>query len=352
MNMRASKNKTVLLATFAVLAILGLLYVFVYTLKRNVEPPPESVSMVGPAEYFNPDANPVNAIIGVKVINVGNLDLTTGLYFMDFYLTIICDRPCQPDIDILNAFSAPEVETQFTDEAGTIHAYRVRANLITNVYLENFPFDEQTLSLAIGDKHATKDDLVFIADPSYSGWDYTHLHVLGWSIRNQIDVNTVEDAYPNNLGGLYSRFTFSIKVYKPWLSSFINNLFPVLIIMLVGFLSFLFKPEAAGERLTLTSSTLVALILFHINLNSGIPPLASLTYADKFMIVNYLAVSVSIAVSAVLLVLRDSEDNDSAQRLNRWTRWAVPILWVLFLLGMTLWQFNSEQITLWFQNQI
>jgi len=106
MNMRASKNKTTLLATFTVLAILGLLYSFVYTLKRNVEPPPESVAIVGPAEYFNPDANPIHANIGVYVINVGNLDLTTGIYFMDFYLGIYCDRPCQPDVDILNAASA------------------------------------------------------------------------------------------------------------------------------------------------------------------------------------------------------------------------------------------------------
>lgn len=349
MNMRTSKNKAALLATSIVFVILGLLYVFIYTLKRNVEPPPEAVSIVGPAEYFNPDANPVNAIIGVQVINVGNLDLTTGLYFMDFYLTIICDRPCQPDIDILNAFTAPELETQLTDAEGTIHAYRVRANLITNVYLENFPFDEQTLSLSIGDKHATKDDLVFIADPSYSGWDYTHLHVLGWSIRNQIDVGTVEDAYPNNLGGLYSRFTFSIKVYKPWFSSFINTLFPVLIIMLVGFLSFLLSLDAAGERLTLTSSTLVALILFHISLNSSIPPHSSLTFADKFMIVNYVAISISIAVSAIMLVLRDAGNADSALGLNRWTRWVVPVLWALLLLGMTIWQFNSEQIAAWFQ---
>lgn len=346
MNMKSSRNKGYLLAIFTLLLLFGLLYGFIITLKQNIEPPPETVSITGPAEYINPDANPVNATIGVHVINVGNLDLTTGIYFMDFYLTIICDRPCSPEIDILNAASAPEIEKQFADTQGdTVHGYRVRANLITDVYLENFPFDEQTLTLSIGDKQATKDDLAFNADPSYSGWDYTHLHVLGWSIRQQIDVSTSEDAYPNNLGGLFSRFNFSIKVYKPWLSSFINNLFPVLIIMLVGFLSFLLRPEAAGERLTLSSSTLVALILFHINLNSAIPPLASLTYADKFMIVNYLVLSISITISAIMLVLRDGNNIDGALRLNRWTRWIIPILWALALLIMTYWQFNGGQIS-------
>lgn len=349
MNMRASKNKTALLATFTVLAILGLLYSFVYTLKRNVEPPPESVAIVGPAEYFNPDANPIHANIGVYVINVGNLDLTTGIYFMDFYLGIYCDRPCQPDVDILNAASAPEIEKQAADTQGdTVHTYRVRANLLTYVYLENYPFDEQTLTLSIGDKQARRDDLIFNEDPSYSGWDYGHLHTLGWLFRNKLDVHVYEDAYPN-ISGLFSRYQLSITAYKPWLSAFINNLFPVLIIMLVGFLSFLLSLEAAGERLTLTSSTLVALILFHISLNSSIPPHSSLTFADKFMIVNYIAISISIAISAIMLVLRDAGNTESALGLNRWTRWVVPVLWTLLLLGMTVWQFNSGQVMAWFQ---
>jgi len=347
--MNSSRSKRYLLTTSVVLVFFGLLYGFIYVLKSNVEPPPESVAITGPAEYINPDANPVNANIGVYVINVGNLDLTTGIYFMDFYLTIACDRPCNPDVDILNATSAPEIEKQSADTQGdTVHTYRVRANLITDVNLDNSPFDEQTLTLSIGDKQATKDDLVFLADPAFSGWDYGHLHLLGWFIRHQWEVITTEDAYPN-LAGLYSRFEFSIRVYKPWLSAFINNIFPVLVIVLVGFLSFLLTPEAAGERLTLTSSTLVALILFHINLNSAVPPHASLTYADKFMVVNYVAMSASIVISAIMLVLRDGKDIESAGRLNRWVRWVVPLLWILLLLAITIWQFNSGQILARFQ---
>lgn len=349
MNMSSSKNKPILRAVFTILVILGILVGFVYTLKSNVEPPQEAVSIVGPATYINPDANPINATIGVFIINVGNLDLSTGIYFMDFYLTILCDRPCQPEVDIINATSAPEIEKQVADTQGDlVHAYRVRANLITYVNLENFPFDEQTLILSIGDKQATKDDMQFVADPNFSGWDYTNLHVLGWQFRNQLDVQVFENAYPN-LPYLYSRFQLSITAYKPWLSSFINNLLPVLIIMLVGFLSFILNPEAAGDRLTLTSSTLVALILFHLSLNSAIPPLSSFTFADKFMIVNYLAISLATAISAIMLVLRDAGNIESAIRLNRWTRWVVPFLWALFLLGMTAWQFNSEQIIARFQ---
>jgi len=350
--MNRTKRSTYVLSAIVLLIFFALLVGFFLTLKNNLEPALEPVALVGPATYIDPNADPIQADIGVYVISVGNLELTTGIYFMDFYLTIVCDRPCHPDPDILNAASTPEIDRQNADTQGdTLHFYRVRANLLTDVYLENFPFDEQVLNLSVGDKQATKEEMVFTAEPGLSGWDYGHMHVLGWALKPDWEAMVVEDAYPVNLGGNYIRYLFSITVFKPWLSSFINNIFPVLVIMLVGLLTFLLRPEAAGERLALASSTLLALILFHINLNTSIPPLSSLTYADKFMLVNYVTASISIAVSAIILVLKDNEDFEAANKLNEWTRWVVPPLWALLLLVITIWQFNGVQIMERFQGQ-
>jgi hypothetical protein len=81
-----------------------------------------------------------------------------------------------------------------------------------------------------------------------------------------------------------------------------NSLFAAAVIVLVGLLSFIMRPDAAGERLALTSSTLVAAILYHISLSSAIPPVGYLTYAaDKFMIANYVIVSLSVGISAALM---------------------------------------------------
>lgn len=330
---------------FLTLVFLGLfsalVYAFIAALKKNVDIPLPPVAITGPGEYINPDADPIKANIGVTVNSIGNLDLATGAYFMDFYLTIICDRACEPDLDILNASSPPEVEKLPEDtQGGTFHNYRIRADLLTPISMENFPFDKQTLSLTIGDRKATRDELIFIADPSYSAWNYGQLYALGWLIRPELNVESAEWSYPYR-GGLYSRFLFSAVVYKPWVSSFINYLLPVLIIMLVSFLSFLLGSDAAGDRLTLSSSALVALILFHININNSIPPLTTLTYADKFMLVNYLASAITIAVSAVILFLRDSEDAALAGGINRLAGWIVPLLWGFLLFQVTVSHFST-----------
>jgi hypothetical protein len=108
------------------------------------------------------------------------------------------------------------------------------------------------------------------------------------------------------------------------------------------------RPDAAGERLALTSSTLVAAILYHISLNSAIPPVGYLTYADKFMIANYVIVSLSVGISAALMLLKDKNE-DVAQKLHLWTRWSVPILWIVLLAGVTTWHFYNIPIMGWFQ---
>lgn len=342
--MNRTRRRNYFLGTAVLLIFFALLAGFILTLRRNLEPTQEVVSFVGAPEYIDPNANPVEATIRVFVISVGNLELATGTYFMDFYLTIHCDRPCAPDPDILNAVSEPEIKIQNADTQGdTFYSYRVRANLLTEVRLDNFPFDEQVLTLWVGDRQASKSEMVFNYDPELTGWDYGHIHVLGWLVKPQVDQIVVEDVYPMDLNLLYQRYIFSVTVYKPWLSSFINNLFPVLVIMLAGLLSFLIRPEAAGERLALTSSTLVALILFHINLNTALPPMNFLTYADKFMLVNYLTASLSTGVSAIILVLKDSRNLEAANRLNGWTRWIVPPGWALLLLLVTIWQFSEAQ---------
>jgi len=343
--MKQTNRRRYILSAVILLIFVALLAGFFLTLRKNLQPPQESVAIVGAPEYIDPNADPIQANIGVYIVSVGNLELATGNYFLDFYLTIQCDRPCQPDPDILNAASAPEISRQNADTQGdTFYFYRVRANLLTDVYLEKFPFDEQILKLSIGDKQATKSEMEFVNNPDLTGWDYGHIHLLGWSVRHKLDTFLTEDAYPGNQGGLYSRYNLSLTVFKPWFSSFFSDIFPVLVIMLVGLLSFLMGPEAAGERLALTSSTLLALILFHINLNSSLPPLSSLTYADKFMIVNYLTASLSTAISAILLVLKDNKNLEAADKLNGWTRWVVPPLWALFLLVTTIWQFNGSQV--------
>lgn len=323
-------------------ALFGLLY---YETHRYVEP--AFAEFTGPAAFYDPNGENVSAAIGIYVLNVGNLDLTTGSYWMDFYLTVKCDKPCHPKPDIMNAAGTPEIEDQTGDTRGdTFYSFRIRADMITELDLADFPFDQHQLIVLVEDKVAGVEDLVFWSEPTLSGID-ENAHVAGWTLKPGWDAYMIDKVYPIYPESYYSRYHFAITIMHPLFSSFMNSLFAAAVIVLVGLLSFIMRPEAAGERLALTSSTLVASILYHISLNSAIPPVGYLTYADKFMIANYVVVSISVGISAALMLLKEGREK-VAQSLHRWTRWTVPALWVVLIASVTVWHFFGDSILAWF----
>jgi hypothetical protein len=293
-----------------------------------------------PAAVTAPGPNAIPIKVGVYILNVGNLDMTTGTYSIDFYLNLRCERACEPAIDLMNATTAPEIEDQTGDHRGnTWYTYRIRANLVTDLNLRRFPFDDHQLAIEIEDKRLSTSDAFFVVDESMTGID-TNAHVSGWLLKPVWEAAVTEHVYPVFSGETYSRYRFFVTIYHPWFTSFMKTLFAAVVIVLVGMLSFFMQPSAAGERLALTSSTLVGSILYHLTITSTIPPVSYLTYADKFMIANYIVVSAAMAVSVALMWFRDTENANKANRLHQWTRIPIPVIWVISMIVITLMEFR------------
>lgn len=272
--------------------------------------------------------------IGVYILSVGNLDTTTSRYTVDFFLNLICETEgCDPtDFDLINAGAGPEIENQTDPLEVDSYYYRVRATMRTNLDLRDFPFDEHVLEIEIEDKNKTDTEYVYIADPSQSGID-SSVYVSGWNLEPSItgEVNPHNyDVYNES----YSRARFYIRIYHPWFSSFMKGLFAAIVIVGVGMLSFLMSPTDAKDRIALTSGTLASAIFYHMTLTSSIPPVGYLTYADRFMILQYVFITASLGVAIGLFLMQsgNNEDDQRLQQLHRATRWSIPVLWVISMI--------------------
>jgi len=269
--------------------------------------------------------------IGVYILSVGNLDTTTSRYTVDFFLNFICETEnCDPTgFDLINAGAGPEVEDQ-TDpsDAGKAYYYRVRATMRTNLDLRNFPFDKHVLEIEIEDKNKNDNKYVYVADPSQSGID-SSVYVSGWDLRPTI-TGEVNSHYYDVYDEAYSRARFYISIGHPWFSSFMKGLFAAIVIVGVGMLSFLMSPNDAKDRIALTSGTLASAIFYHMTLTSSIPPVGYLTYADRFMILQYIFITASLGVSISLFLMQSANESDEKlQQLHRATHWLIPLLWIV-----------------------
>ena len=336
---RRSKNKPWVMFVIVIALILGLVPLFLSSPNSGASfsagIDPKKVVKTFPASPSATELADKEVVkVGVYILSVGNLDTTTSRYTVDFFLNFICvTKNCDPkNFDLINAGLDRDVEDQ-TDpsEAGEAYYYRVRSTMRTNLDLRNFPFDEHVLEIEIEDKNKTDAKYVYIADPEQSGID-SSVYVSGWNLEPSItgEVNSHNyDVYDEN----YSRARFYIRIYHPWFSSFMKGLFAAIVIVGVGMLSFLMKPEDAGDRLELTSATLASAIFYHLTLTASIPPVGYLTYADRFMIMQYVFITISLGVSVWLFLLQTKAEEDPSQaelanQIHGATRWLVPVLWI------------------------
>ncbi|MBI3743746.1 MAG: hypothetical protein HY261_05590 [Chloroflexi bacterium] len=278
-----------------------------------------------------PASQAVQVRTGMYMLNVGRLDTLTGTYNADFYLVFECDRPCDPGNFEFSNGRATALDKQGDDPNGK--TFRVQASFNTDVDFRNYPFDKHKLLISLEDKLLTKEQLQYVVDPKLNAID-DHVIVGGWELHGWDAI--VTDHYYPVFDETYSRYEFFIHIQRGVLAAILKSLLPALVIVLGGFLGFLLGPDKALQRLTIATAALTGAILFHVNLTSQVPPVGSLTYADKFMIVNYVGLVGALAATVAILILTDRKQEARALRIHRGSRLTVPIVWVV-LQGLVAW---------------
>jgi len=74
-----------------------------------------------------------------------------------------------------------------------------------------------------------------------------------------------------------------------------------------------------------------------------------MTFADKFMLANYVILFAALAVTVRLMLLVTAEELEKAKKLHKYTQWLIPTLWlvmtvylIVFGLSIPLWEYIQK----------
>lgn len=310
------------------LALLLLLFMPFIAFFSDARPP------ASPPEAPPPQAAGQQQVrVGIYVLSIGQFSTATGSYVVDVYLTMECDEECGPrNFEFMNG-RATAIE--ILDDEPNYKSWRIQASLFTDPDVRSYPFDRHHLKILFEDKNRSLGRLVYIADPALNGVD-PEVIIAGWQLVSW-DAQVVEHVYPT-FDAVYSRYKFEVVIERGALSSVLKSIMPALFIVLGGFLSLLLGPDKALHRLGINTGSVIGGIMFHVNLTSQLPPVGYLTLADKFMIVNYIGLVGTLAVTVVLLMWTTAASGGSvvaanllqrANRLHRVTAVALPLIWLV-----------------------
>lgn len=269
------------------------------------------------------DASRVVVRTAVYVLNVGRLDTQSGEFTVDFYLTLTCDRPCDAgNFEFMNG-RALSSDLQTDEPAEKL--YRIHAALTTNVDVRGYPFDRHHLPITLEDREIPSSGLVYVPDETLSGIDPA-VTVGGWQLAGW-DAS-VGDHYYAPWDDSWSRYEFHVIIGRGLISGLFKALLPGLLIVVSGFLALLLGPDMLIHRLGINTSAIVGAILFHINLTSQVPPVGYLTFADKFMLANYVGLIGALLATVLLMVIETRENGALSFRVHRISRATIPLTWL------------------------
>lgn len=270
-------------------------------------------------------AIPQTVDVGVYVLNVGRFDVASGSYTVDFYLSMKCDSDCEP-----GGFEFANGRATLVDlllDRPSEKFYRIQASLAENIDLKDYPFDAHALSIILEDKSKTAQELVYRANDAYSGID-PQVTIVGWDLEGWSHV--VESHYYAPYDETYSRYSFDVKIRRIFLASVLKAFLPVLFIVIAGLLAlFIHEPDKLWTRLTVNTSSLIAAVMFHLNVTGSIPPVGYLTFADKFMVATYLILLVGLVSTVLMMRHAKHKDEKTLMAIYHYSLWGLP----LFALG-------------------
>lgn len=270
-----------------------------------------------------PKKEPVRVKVGVYVLNVSKYDLQGASYKMDFYLIFKCVPVCNNmNFEIMNATSST---MRLVTKQPDILIYRIQADLSKTNNLRNYPFDAHALDIIIEDRQLTNDKSIFEPDPSTTALD-SKLSVVGFRLLPNV-ITKITNHYYTVFQRTFSSYKFSIIIERPWLAGILKGILPALIIMCCNFLALFIRIDHISQRLGIATSTLIASVVFHLNLTSSIPPLGYITFADMFMFINYICLLVVLTEVVGAMLFIETHHKDIAMRVNKICTWAIPLFW-------------------------
>lgn len=260
-----------------------------------------------------PEGGPVAIRVGVYVLNLGKLDISTGSYTVDFYMSLKSDTPMgAPSFEFTNGRAA---SVDLIEDKPTEKFYRILANLNTPIDLRKFPYDTQELRIVLEDKREAIEKIKYVPNPSETGIDPAIVFP-GWVLADW-KANSIEHDYPI-YGEKYSQYVFSVQIGRIKMNSFLKTFLPVLFMMLIVICSFFLEEDKIITRLATISSGLLAAVMFHVSISNQIPPVSYVTFADKFMMTTYLVLLLCYFLSLAVFVLHGKASPERAKKLHRW----------------------------------
>ncbi|MBV8642130.1 MAG: ABC transporter substrate-binding protein [Verrucomicrobia bacterium] len=226
---------------------------------------------------------------GIDINQISRVDTSKGTFSSDFYLWFRYagdDEVRSVDLNAATEKSPYDEKSPLLEQKlNGLHysLYRIRGDFRSTFDFHDYPFDSQSLVLSITNPRMTREQVIYAIDtfglklpragggvsqlPGLANWDFTHV-LYGSDTLSSHSTRGQPSAFRTNNETQFSGFNVTIGIKRKTLVFLIKTLLPLLLLVLVVYVTLFFPPSLTKERLTIAISAMLASAVLLTAINS------------------------------------------------------------------------------------
>ena len=198
--------------------------------------------------------------------------------------------------------------------------------------LTKFPFDEQTLSVAIESFAWDENFLKLRVDKQKIGFS-SSLNLPEWEIGD------LETKVSHNLEVRsrvpFSKFLMQIKLIRKPGFYLWKVIIPLMILVIISWSVFWMAEESLADRISFSLTGILTVVAYQFLISENLPNISYLTLIDAILSLSFVAIALTVAENIIVNWLNMSNLKFMAIKVDRICQFAFPTTYVFLLFAIT-----------------
>jgi len=292
---------------------------------------------------------PVQVTIGYQIFEIRDVKIKDEHFVADFYMWMnytCADEALAKEIETFEFMNGKldvreEIDRE-TNGADRYVCWRMTGGFYLNTDLRNYPFDTQRFDITIEHPSLEIDKVVYRDD--HSSYSRSKVPQELWGVKPELKIpefrlkqterRSIGSIYDTDFGKrsspaketVYSRFVMSIYFGRDYMAYVFKIVFPLLVIVAMAYVALLLPPQEIQSASGLEITALLSTIAFNMTVSQNLPEVGYLVVSDKFFIVTYIILFLTLIQSVLAYVWLDQDREAFARRWLKGCRWVFPVL--------------------------
>ncbi len=293
---------------------------------------------------------PIKVFVGAYAYSISELNISDGTFLFDGYLWFrwrgphLAAKPFEFSVingTVENMEDSPVIQADGWNRQSRRVTVKMRANFL----LHDYPFDTQRLPLEIEHRWMGAEKLVFIPDDGAAtggslmrSFLAKDVQINDWKIRDvehQVRVKQYETDFGSIEKGVWngqsSRYILSINIRRTILPYVVKFIIPLVVIVLMNFAVYFIRSDEFEVQAGIVITALLSCIAFHISQSGSLPEVGYLVKADKFFLLSYVVIFLTLVQIVVENTLHHRGKIDLTVLIDRICRVLIPAFFFITL---------------------